>query len=222
MPSLRNILHKREDIASDTSHPRPPPITITTPTSSSPPEFTFLRSDTFGQEVIAPPTHADDPPFSPTSLKSPTDPLSSPHDPSSTSRRSFQLFSRNRVSRSESISSPSPPRRERRLSNLLHRDNRRSRSDSRDSSVNIPQDLPQIDDNAVGDKQEREAAWEKRATVLAQHHPVGSPLQSEFDVSEWGGQSRSSSRSRAGDVQDDVGGCSYIYNLRRLLICFFR
>lgn len=81
--------------------------------------------------------------------------------------------------------------------------------------MNIPQDLPQIDDDAVGDKQEREAAWEKRATVLAQHHPqfgsLGSPLQSEFDVTEWGGQSRSSSRSRAGDVKEDVCGCRYIY-----------
>ncbi|KAJ5630405.1 uncharacterized protein N7484_010505 [Penicillium longicatenatum] len=208
MPSLRNILHKRDEVASDTSHSGPPPITITTPTSSSPPEITFLRSDTFGQEVIAPPTHADDPSFSPTSLRSPVDSLDSPHASSGTTRRSFQLFSRNRASRSESLSSPSPPRRERRLSNLLHRDNRRSRSDSRDSSVNIPQDLPQIDDDAGGDKQEREAAWEKRATVLAQHHPqfggVGSPLQSEFDASEWGGQSRSSSRSRAGELQDDT------------------
>ncbi|KAJ5936251.1 hypothetical protein N7454_005549 [Penicillium verhagenii] len=161
MPSIRNILHKREDLTNNTSSPRapPPPPIRTIPASPSPPEFTFLRSDTFGEEVISPPTHADDPPFSPTSIRSPTDSLDSPRASTSTSRRSFQLFTRNRASRSESLSSPSPPRPERRLSNLLHRDSRRSRSDSRDSSVNIPQDLPQIADDVGGDKQEREAAW---------------------------------------------------------------
>ncbi|KAJ5936622.1 hypothetical protein N7466_003072 [Penicillium verhagenii] len=211
MPSIRNILHKREDLTTNTSSPRapPPPPIRTIPASPSPPEFTFLRSDTFGEEVISPPTHADDPPFSPTSIRSHTDSLDSPRASTSTSRRSFQLFTRNRASRSESLSSPSPPHPERRLSNLLHRDSRRSRSDSRDSSVNIPQDLPQIADDVGGDKQEREAAWEKRATVLAQHHPqfggLGSPLQSEMDLSgQWGGRSRSSSRSRAGELQDDT------------------
>ncbi|KAJ6006739.1 hypothetical protein N7451_004683 [Penicillium sp. IBT 35674x] len=196
MPSLRNILHKREDITSDTSHPRPPPITITTPTSSSPPEFTFLRSDTFGQEVIAPPTHADDPPFSPTSLRSPTESLNSPTTP--------QAHPAAASNSSRATESPAQNRSPVRLRPAAS-------AGSQTYYIAITgavADLPQIDDDAVSDKQEREAAWEKRATVLAQHHPqfgsVGSPLQSEFDVSEWGGQSRSSSRSRAGDVQDDT------------------
>ncbi|KAJ5641426.1 hypothetical protein N7490_005426 [Penicillium lividum] len=195
MPSLRNILHKRDDLSINTSTANPPPMT-------PPPEFTFIRSDTFGEEVITPPSHADDPPFSP---RSPSDSLDSPRTSTSTSRRSFQLFSRNRASRSDSLSSPSSPRREHRISNLLHRDGGRSRSNSHDLSVNLPEDLPQIADDAL-DKEEREALWEKRATVLARHRPaLGSPLQSEFDFSgEWGGQSRSSSRSRAGELQDDA------------------
>ena len=200
MPSLRNLLHKREEITDPT-----PQYATPTPTSPPPPEITFLRSDTFGQEVITPPAHSDDPPYSPSLSPNPETSGDSPRPSSSTSRRSFQLFTRNRASRSES--SPSP-QRERRLSNLLHRENRRSRSES----VNIPQGLPQIADDENGDKQEREAAWEKRATVLAQHHPqfglgLGSPLASEYDVSggRSRGNSRSSSRSRVGDAEDDVG-----------------
>ncbi|KAJ6015326.1 hypothetical protein N7540_009917 [Penicillium herquei] len=221
MPSLRNILHKREDLASSSSQKRPETSSFTapTPTSPPPPEITFLRSDTFGQEVITPPTHKDDPPhlqpYSPDLAES----LDSPRTSTNSSRRSFQLFTRNRSSRSDSLSSPSPPRpqRERRLSNLLHRDRdgKRGRSDSRDSSVNIPQDLPQIEDDESGDTQEREAQWEKRATVLVQRNPqfglgLGSPLASEFDFSgihsgqQSRAHSRSSSQSHVGDAQDDI------------------
>ncbi|KAJ5097732.1 hypothetical protein N7456_008453 [Penicillium angulare] len=213
MPSLRNILRKREDVIG-TSPPRAP-LATPIPTSPPNPEITFLRSDTFGHEVITPPSHKDDPPQSPPYSPNPSNSLGSPRPSSNTSRRSFQIF--NRSSRSESLSSPSSPRpqRENRLSNLLHRENKRSRSDSRDSSANIPLDLPQIEDDEGGDKQEREALWEKRATVLATHHPkfgqgLGSPLASEFDVSGGGfeqrsrGNSRSSSHSRVGDSQDDV------------------
>lgn len=59
------------------------------------------------------------------------------------------------------------------------------------------------------DKQEREAQWEKRATVLVQRNPHfgQSPPPSVGDLSlPGGGQgiSRSSSHSRLGDQQDDV------------------
>ncbi|KAJ5698638.1 hypothetical protein N7462_000643 [Penicillium macrosclerotiorum] len=202
MPSLKHILHKREEIseksqASDGNAQSFPAV-------SSPPEITFLRSDTFGEEVITPPSfssHEYEHKDAPASLES-----SRPS--STTSRRSFQFL--HRSSRSPSLSSPSPPR-QRRFSHLLHR----NRSNSRDSSVNIPDNLPQIEDDQNFDKQEREAQWEKRATVLIQQNPnlghsgasLSSPLQSQGDIALQVGQdgrSRSSSRSYAEDLKDDV------------------
>lgn len=202
MPSLKDILRKRNELSADNSPtqkriPQNPP-------ASPPPEITFMRSDTFSQEVITPPSHDDHVPKTPGSKD--TD-----RPASSTSRRSFQLFRSS--SRSSSLSSPSPPRprENRRLSHLLHLDNRRSRSNSGDSSVNIPADLPQIVDDGGVDKQEREAQWEKRATVLVQQNPrfgqLSSPRQSEGDISVPAGEkswSRSSSRSQLADVQEDV------------------
>ncbi|CAG7922697.1 unnamed protein product [Penicillium olsonii] len=135
MPSLRNILHKRDELTEDA-----PPT----------PEFKLVRSDTHTQEIITPETDY---------ITSPT------QETRSSPRRSFQLFNRSRAGSSSSQS----PRRERRLSNLLHLDSR-SRSNSRDSA-NLPADLPQIEDDQGASKQEREAQWEKRATVLVQQNP---------------------------------------------------
>lgn len=206
MPSLRDILHKREDLAEKSS------ASTTTPqnplSSPPPPEVTFLRSDTFGQEVITPPAHPDSD-NEHTRAASATPESQSPRLTPSSSRRSFQFFQRSNSSRSLHSPSPPRPRGEGRLSNLLQR---RSRSNSQGSSANIPEGLPQIEDERGVDKQEREAQWEKRATVLVQRNPhfgqsLSSPPQSEGDLTlPVGGQgrSRSSSRSRVGDQQDDV------------------
>lgn len=206
MPSLRNILNKRDDLSTT----QPPENAPATPPA---PEFKLIRTDTHTQEIIIPPSNPNDP----------TPYLSSPTQEEPTSpRRSFQLF--NRSPRLSSASSQSPPRRERRLSNLLHLDHR-SRSNSRDSSANIPADLPQIDDDHGANKQEREALWEKRATVLVQQNPQfahsGSSLpgrQGEGEASLGLGlgleqaRSRSSSQSRVSlDPKQDVSGyCLYI------------
>lgn len=217
MPSLRNILHKRDDLNNEASQET---NTVSFPTSPPPPEIRFLRTDTFNEEEVTPPSVPapyDDEHIRPSADYSPRQ--------STSSRRSFQLFNRSR-SDSQSSASPSRPRR---LSNLLHIDRRGSRSHSRDSSQNIPDDLPQIEDNKSGDKQEREAQWEKRATVLAQHtpqfgnSPLSSPRLSEVDVSQPGGFQKSHSRSSSvGDERDDVrmlqmSGCS---ETSRLMCCY--
>lgn len=190
MPSLRNILHKRDEL----TEPTEPPAT---------PEFKLIRSDTHTQEII-------------TTQDSDADLLSSPtQETRSSPRRSFQLF--NRSSRAGSASSQSPPRRERRLSTLLHLDSR-SRSNSRDS-VNLPADLPQIEDDQGASKQEREAQWEKRATVLVQRNPQfgysGSSLPGQVEEPVGLGveqaRSRSSSRSRVVSDPDTDVGCVYLY-----------
>lgn len=200
MPSLRNILHKRDELSSPESSQN------ATPTPPAP-EFKLIRSDTHTQEIIIPPSYPSDN----THLASPTqETCLSPQSP----RRSFQFF--HRSPRPSSASSQSPPRRERRLSNLLHLDHR-SRSNSRDSSVNLPADLPQIHDDQGSSKQEREAQWEQRATVLVQQNPQfahsGSSLpgrQGEGEALGLGlglepqARSRSSSQSQVGNPNEDV------------------
>lgn len=204
MPSLRTILHKCDDLSTT----QPPQNAAATPQA---PKLMLIRTDTHTREIIIPPSNPHDPsPY-----------LSSPTQEESTSpRRSFQLFSRS--PRPSSPSSQSPPRREHRLSNLLHLDSR-SRSGSRDSSANIPADLPQIDDDRGTSKQEREALWEARATVLVQQNPQfaqsGSSLpgrqgEGEASLSLGPGleqtRSRSSSQTRVGmDPNEDVGACCF-------------
>ncbi|KAJ5818785.1 hypothetical protein N7474_004376 [Penicillium riverlandense] len=174
MPSLKDILHKRDELSTSSKPQEPPPFPTTPPT----PEFKFIRSDTISQEILTPPEGA--------STSTPDHPLDSPEGASASSsaspRRSlsFRLF--HRTSRSPSVSSgidsvsgPSPPRSlrgENRLSSLFlnQRSNSTSRSASR-ASVNLPSDLPQIVDEEDGDKQDRESQWEKRATMLVQQNP---------------------------------------------------
>ena len=204
MPSLvRGLLHKRDELNSNDSSAQKP-VANPVPSSLPPPGITLLRSDTLSQEVIDPPAFAFE-------NHPPSHSIDSDRPTSSTSRRSFQFL--HRSSRSPSLSSPSPPRNRNRLSSFLHLDNR-SRSNSRDSSSNIPADLPQIADDLGADKQDSEAQWEKRATVLVQHSSQqfgrpgsSSPRLSDGDLSlQVGetGRSRSSSRSQAVDEQDDV------------------
>lgn len=58
MPSLRELLKKKANIeAEQAAHPTPQPSNTLTPPI---PEFTFVRTTTHDQEVIAPPTYPDD------------------------------------------------------------------------------------------------------------------------------------------------------------------
>lgn len=114
----------------------------------SSPEFTLMRTNTNSQEIIRPP--------SPISEGRPTLAADSP----SPSRRPFRFRSSSSVS-----TIPKDARSERRLSSLLH-----LRNNSRGSSVNIPTDLPNIDETNKG-QEEKEAQWEARATILAKENP---------------------------------------------------
>ncbi|RHZ57811.1 tetratricopeptide repeat protein [Aspergillus thermomutatus] len=200
---LRDILHKKDRI-NDSGSQYPPDVP-----SSPVPEIKFVRSDTLSHEVINPPSYDGDVSdhrrdHNQSDLLNPSRPSSSTH------RRSLNIFSRSRSpSDSSEPASPTRPRGEHRLSQLLHRD-RGSRSTS-SSSVNIPSDLPQISDDKF-DEQDREAQWEKRATILAQQSPLsGSPALSLRPSSNILGtntaekaRSRSSSHSRINDPEGDV------------------
>ncbi|KAL8905707.1 MAG: hypothetical protein Q9207_002463 [Kuettlingeria erythrocarpa] len=152
--TLRDLLKKREkfreDGTKDQEAQRSPPA-----------EFTFMRSDTNTEEIISPPTFADD---------------YRPHLTKGTHSHT-KRFSRFRSSSSASTASNASSRgdKEKRSSRRLHLG-----SHSRSSSVgsgNIPSDLPTISDG-VGDSEEQEAQWENRATILAQENPVAKQAQS--------------------------------------------
>ena len=149
---LRDLLKKKDDIKNDAV----PPITaapLPTADQDSPPEFTFLRSDTNTQELIKPPNFPGDRPPS----------SSDDHYPS-------KRFSR---LRSSSNASQASHKSERRLSQRL-RLSSHSRTSSQ-SSVNVPLDLPDIQDVGVHGE-DREAQWEERATILARENPNNRPM----------------------------------------------
>ncbi|WEW58401.1 hypothetical protein PRK78_003869 [Emydomyces testavorans] len=140
--TFKDLLKKKDKVKNDgTSRPSSPAI--------APPEFKFVRSDTYTQEDIKFPSFDDS---------------------STTSFQETKPFGRLRRSSDASRNASSherPPSRERadkRLSHHLHF-NRTSRSAST-SSVNLPANLPTVRND--GDAQDREAQWEERATLLAQ------------------------------------------------------
>ena len=147
--TLRDLLKKREKIRDDAGEKQVPASSKDSP--PPPPEFTFMRSDTNTQEVISPPTFADE----------------QIHQPKTSHEK--KRFSRFRSSSNASAKSTTSNVGEKRLSSRLHLGSH-SRSSSA-GSANIPSDLPAISD-AAGESEDKEAQWENRATILAQVNPV--------------------------------------------------
>ncbi len=149
--TLRELLKKREKIRDDAGQKE-----SASAQDSPPTQFTFMRTDTNTQELISPPTVAED--------ESKKD---TPHGKS--------RFSRFRSASNVSTKSHTSDGSEKRLSSRLHLGSH-SRSSSV-GSVNIPIDLPAISDE-VGGSEEKEAQWENRATILAQKNPMVKQSQS--------------------------------------------
>ena len=151
---LKDMLKRRSKIEDDGK-----PVTEGATTSA---EFTFMRTDTNTQEIISPPSFDGD-----DQADIQVDPLSN-----SEPRRSSKHFPSFRRSSNASTTSKASNQGERRLSQRLH-----FRSASRTSSfgsVNIPTDLPDIE-NINESGEEKEAEWEKRATILATGNPIAKP-----------------------------------------------
>lgn len=154
--TLKHLVRKKEEIKEDV-----------TPSVVSPPEpdpiaegFTFLRSDTNTQELINPPSFDSE--------------VAKPI-PHKNEHRLSSHFSRLRSSSNASTLSAhakTSPKSEKRLSQRLHLN--RSRTPS-SSSVNVPMDLPDIQDVAV-QGEEKQAQWEERATILAKGNPNNRPV----------------------------------------------
>ncbi|KAK4697603.1 uncharacterized protein P7C71_g496, partial [Lecanoromycetidae sp. Uapishka_2] len=156
--TLKELLKKKDKIKDDAT-----PAVVPLPPREPSPEFMIMRSDTNTQEIIRPPTFtADDPPVSP--------------EGNSITKRLSRLRSASNASTSSRISTQGE-KSEKRLSQRLH-----LRSGSRassQSSINIPTDLPDIQDVAI-EGEEKEARWEERATILAKQNPNSRPLSQEL------------------------------------------
>jgi len=155
---LRDMLKKKDKRADTSVHDLRPD------SSSSQPEFTFLRTTTYSEEVITPPTYPDN----------------SSHLTEDTRRRFSKLGFGSRPRATSGASNNSAPASRdgdssrKRLSQRLH-------LKREVVSANVPSDLPAIEGSADGEQAERQ--WEKRATILARSNGMirsrpGSPERS--------------------------------------------
>ena len=200
MTKLRDLLKKKEKIGQDAQPIQQESLNV--------PEFKFIRTTTESEEVIDPPNYPDD--------SSPSSPEKSRKSKDSAKEHRHTLGFR-RSSNAGETRDPTAtkdlavrPKYERRLSDrLLHR---QSRSPSADSSTILPKNLPDAP-TAVGPvgaekggaqegkeaNEQREAQWEKRATILAQGNPL---LEHEQKVEE---MKRSRGRSKSPSISDQRG-----------------
>ncbi|KXL47948.1 MAG: hypothetical protein FE78DRAFT_142982 [Acidomyces sp. 'richmondensis'] len=169
MPALKDLLKKKDKIAQVDHQPQQSSLAV--------PEFTFIRTTTESEEVIEPPSFDGDADRPRKSRKS---------DGKERKHRSMGFR------RSAHAALTGDPTAVGRLH--LHRD--RSRSASGESRTYLPDDLPEAPLAVLC--QQREAQWEKRATMLAQ----ANPLLLEEQARPAGG-SRSRSRSRS--ISDQTG-----------------
>ena len=150
--TLKDLLKKKEKIRHGDND-------IVASVQDDDPEFTIMRSDTNTQEIIKPPSFPGD--ESPTANEPPTKPEDK-HAP--------KIFSRLRSSSHASTTSVSSNKSEKRLSQRLHLRSTSRGSNASQGSINVPSDLPDIQDVAV-QKEEMQAQWEERATILAKENP---------------------------------------------------
>ncbi|CAK3891084.1 hypothetical protein MYCFIDRAFT_193195 [Lecanosticta acicola] len=221
MPHLRDLLKKKEKVGqeAEAAQRRESKLDV--------PEFTFLRTTTEVQEVIQPPSFTeDDSKAGPTDKKEERRPLGFRQFSSSSSTKDPTAVL-SPVAERSGQQLPVRPKGERRLSQRLHLHRRdRSRSASLESSSNLPQDLPEAPDSVgpahggpdtkrvVEDKgtkeakEQREAQWERRATILAMNNPLrDGRLQTEQQEGKSlpaGARSRSGSRSISDAAAGDV------------------
>ncbi|WPG97830.1 Hypothetical protein R9X50_00061100 [Acrodontium crateriforme] len=172
MTGLKDILKKKEKVAGEHI---PENELLTSP----PPQIRILRTTTESEEVVEAPDYPD-----------------APNDtPSTRERKRLTLgfrkssnasFTKDSTAIQEHDSTlSSPVKSERRFSDMFHRHGRTSRSTSQSSSAFLPEELPaaptsitagaDAKDGEIVEKdtqEQREAQWEKRATILAQNNPL--------------------------------------------------
>lgn len=178
---LRDLLKKRDRLDDGEA-----PDAATMARLASP-EFTFIRSDTFTQELIHPP---GDPAIAYSGDEDSSYLTAGDRGSSTRNRLSFRLSRPRSASASSSKSGQSNPQspgtpgsneqRDQPLSPQPKRESAARRLSSRlhlartpPSSENVPLDLPEIvtpEGNEEADKDGTESQWEKRATMLAREN----------------------------------------------------
>jgi len=156
--TLKDLLKKNDKIKEDIT-----PAVVPMPSCDPSTEVMIMRSDTNTQEVIRPPTFA-------------SDDTPAPPEENSITKRLSRLRSSSNVSTTSKTSNQGD-KSERRLSQRLH-----LRSGSRassQSSINLPRDLPDIQDLSI-EGEEKEAKWEERATLLGKQKPNSRPYSQEL------------------------------------------
>jgi hypothetical protein len=159
---IRDLLKKKHDLQEKDTDAE-------TISKLASPEFTFIRSDTYTQEVVHPPDHpANDVGDDDTHLRT------KDKDGGAKNRLSLDVFRSSR-SRSSSVTSNKSQTKDvkdresasKRLSHRLHLSRNPSSSDV------VPQNLPEIKaytPDGQEDKEGAELQWEKRATILAREN----------------------------------------------------
>jgi hypothetical protein len=199
---LRDVLKKRSSIQGDESSSTRSISANSLPGLSSPaPEFTFMRTTTLEQEVIVPPSYpGDEDPV--------TSSPASEKKRRSIFRKSSASFissigggggplSSHSEEQDPASALPVRPKPDRKLSQRLHLARARGLSKSEGSS-HIPSDLGDAPQNTPApleapdakgrikevetkeNKLQREAQWEKRATVMALKNPILEAEKSNF------------------------------------------
>jgi hypothetical protein len=174
--------------------------------SPNQPEFTFVRTTTTTQSIIEPPRYPGDSP-------------QSPHRPS---HESHGLFGRLRKhsnagqqQRPTSSSGKEKEKEEEGINSLTERLHLGHRSRSA-SSVNVPQNLPDVGDAVVARDEEDEARWEKRATMMAVGNSIARSGSTTPNIEVQNPLDAPGGRKRAvsvGKPDDDVGFRSKRYEL---------
>ncbi|KAI4717398.1 hypothetical protein E4T48_06377 [Aureobasidium sp. EXF-10727] len=224
---LRDVLKKRSNIQGDATSTR------STSSNSLPnlpnpiPEFTFMRTTTHEQEVIVPPSYpGDDVPLAPEQTpekkRRSIFRKSSANFMSTVANSSNNPLATHSEDKETATASPVRPKNERKLSERLHLSRSRGLSKS-DSSSHLPTDLGEAPQNTPApldppdakgrvketespeNKMQREAQWEKRATMMALKNPILEGERAEATSGEKKSHRRSTSLEEGeADIQEAI------------------
>ena len=209
MPGLKDFLKKKEKIGKDDHPVEQAQLAV--------PEFKFIRTTTESEDLIEIPSYPDEPENS--NALSPRSKKERKH------HFGFRKSSNAEETKDPTAAAVEPPQsptrpmmRERKLSERL-RLHRQSRSPSAEASTHLPSDLPDapaavgplgLDGGAAAEeekdvKEQREAQWEKRATILAQANPLLEQERRQQQATQAQAKATTRSRSRSPSISDERG-----------------
>lgn len=205
--TLKDLLRKKDKIGQEPQHEPAAPVNPAVPV------FKFIRTTTESEEIIQPPSYPDD---EDQSVRAVPKAEEKKHHHLGFRKSSNSSLAKDPTAQESTEKGgqqlPARPKGERKLSYKLHLHRDRSRSTSAESSTNLPEDLPEAPvavvlpaggDGSTRDakevKEQREAQWERRATILAQSNPLRDEQQSQQEKK----RTRSPSPAGVSNAQGD-------------------